>query len=72
MAISITAPTYTVSDGGNTMKVTGFDLQTTGNGPAITVTAFITVINVGATLSVGGSQASGVYKGTYTMNANFL
>ena len=71
MYVSITAATRTVIAGAQSMKVTNFDLNTTGAGRSITVTAFITTVNVGGTLKVGAGQAAGQYSGTYTMNVHF-
>lgn len=71
MQISISAPTFTISNGTSHMNVNGFDLNTAGNGPTITLTAFITVVGIGATLHVGANQPSGNYSGTATINVNY-
>ncbi|QQG36912.1 MAG: DUF4402 domain-containing protein [Micavibrio aeruginosavorus] len=71
--ISMTAPSYAVSNGTATMNVNAFDI---GNGPgnAHTVTiggTNVVDVNVGATLNVGAAQSTGTYTGTYTMNAAY-
>ena len=70
--VSMTASSFNMNDGGNAMAVNNFDL---GGGPGnpivISVTGTANTIPVGATLVVGGSQASGSYTGTFTINANY-
>jgi hypothetical protein len=57
----------TLSSGGNTMTVNAF----TSNPPSPTGTVpgppGSIVVNVGATLNVGGNQAAGTYTGTYSI-----
>jgi len=72
MVVSMAAATYTISNGAAAhMNVNGFKLATTSGATAVTVTAFQTNINIGATLNVGGPQASGSYSGTSTINVNY-
>lgn len=71
MTVSITAPSYNIASGGNKMVVNNFDLNTPAAGPAITVTAFITTVDIGATLNVGAGQAAGTYTGAATINVNY-
>lgn len=72
MTVSVAAPTYTITKGGgDNMDVNNFQINTAGNGPAITVTAFITVVNIGADLVVGAAQPSGSYTGAVTVNVNY-
>lgn len=71
MTVSITAPSYNIASGGNKMVVDNFDLNTAAAGPTITVTAFITTVDIGATLNVGASQAAGTYTGAATINVNY-
>ena len=71
MQVSITAPTFTITNGTANMNVNGFDLSTAGNGPTITITSFIATVNIGATLNVGANQAPGNYSGTATINVNY-
>lgn len=71
--ISMTAPSYAVSNGTATMNVNAFDLGN-GAGNAHTVTiggTNVIDVNVGATLNVGAAQPTGSYTGTFTMNANY-
>lgn len=71
MTVSITAPSYNIASGANKMVVDNFDINTAAAGPAITVTAFITTVDIGATLNVGANQASGTYTGAATINVNY-
>ena len=71
MQVVITAPTFTITNGTANMNVNGFDLNTAGNGPTVTITAFISVVNVGATLNVNANQPEGSYTGVATITVNF-
>lgn len=70
--ISVTGIPAAITNGTKSMTVNGFDINSTaaGAGP-ITVTAFVTVVNIGATMNVGGGQAQGTYAGTVNVNANY-
>lgn len=65
MQISITASAFTISSGGNTMSVDSFNIITNAGGRTATVTAPFVNIPIGATLNVGGSQATGTYSGSF-------
>lgn len=70
MQVSVTAGTETIVSGGNNMDVNNFLLQdASGNGNAaqITITAFLTSVNVGGTLNIDPAQAAGSYSGTLTV-----
>ncbi|MFN3828215.1 MAG: DUF4402 domain-containing protein [Micavibrio sp.] len=71
--INMVAPSYTVSNGVQTMNVTGFDIGNgAGNPHAVTIGAGATVdVNIGGTLNVGAGQATGNYTGTFTLNADY-
>ncbi len=70
--VSMTSSSFNMSNGGSMMAVNNFDL---GGGPGnpivISLAGGSDVIPVGATLTVGGSQASGSYTGIFTVNANY-
>ena len=70
--ISVTGIPADISNGTKTMQVDAFNALGSASGPTITVTAFITVIDIGARLNVGGNQAAGSYSGSITVNANYL
>lgn len=55
----------TLTSGGNTMTVGAFTDSVGGSA------AVPTPFSVGATLTVGGSQAPGTYTGTYTITVNY-
>lgn len=71
--INMVAPSYTVSNGVQTMNVTGFDIGNgAGNPHSVTIGAGSTVdVNIGGTLNVGAGQATGNYTGTFTLNADY-
>lgn len=69
--ITFSANTVTLTQGANNMQVTGLDMVVPGR-TSTTVTAFTADIPYGGTLNVGGSQASGVYQGSITLNANYM
>lgn len=68
--ISFAAASFSLT-GPGTMNVTGLGMVATGR-TSTTITAFTTSIPIGGTMNVGGSQASGVYQGTITINANYM
>lgn len=68
--ISVSAAA-TITNGAQNMNVDNFDLISVGNGPTVTVTAFLTAVGIGSTLHVGANQAQGNYTGSVTINANF-
>ena len=66
---AITLPSSaTLTSGGNTMTV---DTFTHDAGGSPTLSGGSDSFNVGATLQVGGSQAAGVYSGTYAVTVNY-
>lgn len=70
MQVSVTAGTETIVSGGNNMDVNNFILQDAsgnGNAPQITITAFLTSVNVGGTLNIDAVQPAGSYSGTLTV-----
>ena len=68
--ISINAPTYVINNGGaGNMNVNAFNIITNANGPTSTITAPFVSVPIGATLSVGGTQATGTYTGTFGITA---
>ncbi|MCM2343246.1 MAG: DUF4402 domain-containing protein [Alphaproteobacteria bacterium] len=71
--ISLTAPSYVVSNGTATMNVNAFDLGNgAGNAHAVTIGGTNAVdVNVGATLNVNAAQPTGTYTGAFTMNADY-
>ncbi len=75
MNVSVTAATDTINNGGTkVMDVKSFKLANSGSsitGNPITVTAFITTLNVGAVLHVGANQTPGYYSGTSTINVDY-
>lgn len=71
MRISITAPTFTINNGGASMDVNDFNIITNANGPTATVTTFFTSFRIGATLNVGAAQAGGTYTGSFIVSVIF-
>lgn len=69
--ISITAGSFTITNGANNMKVTNFNIITNAGGPVATVTANFVNVPIGATLNIGASQAGGNYTGTFGITAVF-
>jgi hypothetical protein len=71
--LSMTAPSYVVSNGTDTMIVNQFNLVTNGGGlnESVTLTTNPQSFNVGATLNVTASQAPGTYVGDYVISANY-
>ena len=67
---SITLPaSTTITSGGDTMTVDTFT-HDAGGGPALDGTGS-DAFSVGATLNVGGAQASGTYSGTFAVTVNY-
>lgn len=60
-------PTVDISGGVGTMDVTAFIDTSSGAIPAAGTETF----NVGATLTIGGAQAPGLYSSTYTVTVNY-
>ena len=71
MTVTITTPTVNITNGTTNMSVNNFDLNTPGNGVSTTVTAFITVVDIGGTLNVAANQAAGTYSGAASIVVNF-
>ncbi|MGZ9108268.1 MAG: DUF4402 domain-containing protein [Micavibrio sp.] len=74
--VSVTAPTFNINSGGNSMSVNNIGLinpsaPTGGPGPVVTITAQDAAVDIGATLNVGASQPSGSYSGTVGITAIF-
>ena len=66
---SITLPSSTtLSSGGNTMIVDTFNHDA---GASPTLVGGSDTFNVGATLHVGATQASGTYSGTFSVTVNY-
>ena len=63
----ILPPTVDISGGVGTMDVTTFSDTSSGAIPAAGTETF----NVGATLTIGGAQAPGLYNSTYTVTVNY-
>ncbi len=71
MQVTLPAATATIGNGTSNMDITNFDWGTTAGGPTTTVTAFITTVDLGATLNVKAGQPDGVYTGSFTVNVNY-
>ena len=71
MQISVTSPTYTIVSGANDMQVNDFNLQTAAGGLTTTISAFLTSVNIGATLNIDAGQASGAYAGSVTVSVAY-
>lgn len=71
VTLSVTKPTFTVSNGTSTMKVSQFQIQTNAGGGLKTfaLSAGTMPVPVGATLAVGAAQPTGTYKGAFTVKA---
>lgn len=67
--ISITSPTFLITNGTANMSVNNFNIITNAGGMSTTVTAPFVSVPVGATLNVGSSQASGTYTGSFGVTA---
>ena len=66
---SITLPSSaTLSSGANTMTVDTFNHDA---GATPTLSGGSDTFNVGATLNVGATQASGTYSGTFSVTVNY-
>lgn len=70
--ISVTAATYVISNGTDSMNVNNFNIVTNAGGATTTITAPVINVPIGATLNVNNPQAGGTYTGTFTVNANRL
>lgn len=69
--ITFAAPSAVMTQGANTMKVTGLDMIATGQ-TQTTMTTFAATIPIGGTLNIDASQPAGVYQGQIVINANYL
>jgi hypothetical protein len=67
--ITVTNPTFAVTNGTATMKVSKFDINTNGAGSTNTLnlTAAAIFVPIGATLTVGAAQPAGTYTGSFTV-----
>jgi hypothetical protein len=71
-AMQITVPVSGVlNGGGDTMKVTAFNLVTNAGGRTVTITDFTADVPIGGTLNISSPQVDGVYTGSITVTANF-
>ena len=71
---AITLPTtHTITSGVNNMTVNTFTSTPSSTGTLSSATPGVQTLNVGATLVVGGSQASGVYQSAtpFTVTVNY-
>ena len=71
MQVTIAAATVAITNGTSNMNMTNFDWNTTAGGPTTTVTAFITTVDLGATLNVKAAQPGGTYIGSFTVTVNY-
>ena len=62
---SVTTPTVTVTNGTANMSVSSFNIITNAGGCCTTQTTPSLDVPIGATISVGSTQASGSYTGTF-------
>jgi len=70
-AYSVTVDTTaSLSDGVNSMSVTGIATNLAGGSGTLSATG-TAVVNVGATLNVAANQAAGAYSGTYNITVNY-
>jgi hypothetical protein len=53
------------------MQVNDFNLQTAAGGLTTTISAFLTSVNIGATLNIDAGQASGAYAGSVTVSVAY-
>lgn len=69
--LTITNPTFAVSNGTTTMQVNQFNINTNTGGvmQTLNMTAPTILVPVGATLTVGAAQPAGTYNGAFTLNA---
>lgn len=66
--ISVSSPAA-MTNGTSSMSVTAFNLITPAGGTIRTVSAPFVDVPIGASLNVGNPQASGLYNGSFTINA---
>lgn len=71
MQVTIATPVVVLSNGTANMNLDNLDWNATGQGGTITVTAYVTVINLGGTLHVGAAQNAGSYSGSFTATVNY-
>ena len=64
--------TATIAKGGNTMTLTGFDLEKNGRTSTDIKGTETVTIPIGGVLNVGASQAVGTYTGSVTVTATCL
>lgn len=71
--LTIPAGPAVITSGANTMNVDSFniDVNAGGESETITLTGASRNVPIGGTLTVGAAQASGIYSGTFTFNANY-
>lgn len=74
IVLSMSSPSFNVSNGGDMMVVNNFNLVTNGGGQTetVTLTSSPTTYSLGARLNVGAAQSAGTYTGSYTINANYM
>ena len=66
---SINAATATITNGAPNMSITNFQIMTNAGGTVTTQTVLVLDVPIGATLNVGGTQASGAYSGSFGVTA---
>ena len=66
--ITVSSPAA-MTNGTSSMAVDNFNILTAAGGTSTTVTTPFVDLPIGATLNVGNPQASGLYNGTFTINA---
>ncbi|HIF25146.1 MAG TPA: DUF4402 domain-containing protein [Micavibrio sp.] len=66
--ITVSSPAA-MTNGTSSMSVNNFNIITAAGGTSTTVTAPFVDVPIGASLNVGNPQASGLYNGTFTINA---
>lgn len=69
--ISVSAASFNIVNGGNSMSVTNFNIITNSNGRTATRTSAFVDVPIGATLNVGATQAAGTYTGSFGVTAIF-
>lgn len=67
--LNVTTPVVNISNGGNNMSVTNFNVLTNSGGTQATITAPFADFPIGATVNVGATQADGSYTGTFGVTA---
>lgn len=72
--VSVTGVPENIVSGANNMVVNPVVVRggtETGQTITFTPSGFVTIVDIGSTLNVGGGQASGTYNGSVTVNVNY-